>query len=251
MAAESGGLTGYIARPEEIAAAFEGTILAMQQTVARNLRLRTNPAAGVAVRAVYRVAPIISKLWPAQGFADEGSQPEPQAGAELSLPLGDMEAQSAQTILFELLLPPRKPGQYRLARLLLNYVSIDSSGQGEALLDLTATFAPGVKRGPGNPRVMNSVEKATTFKLQTRALQASMLGDVANATRNLRAAATRLLNMGETDLAEAAEVEAQKLESGERVSAAGTRKLAFDTRKLAIAETENTKAATIRFGDEE
>jgi Ca-activated chloride channel family protein len=85
---------------------------------------------------------------------------------------------------------------------------------------------------------MNSVEKATTFKLQTRALQASMVGDVANATRNLRAAATRLLNMGEADLAEAAESEAKLLESKGQMSAAGTKKLAFETRKLAVAEAD-------------
>ena len=96
---------------------------------------------------------------------------------------------------------------------------------------------------------MNYVEKATTFKLQTRALQASEVGDVANATRNLRAVATRLLNMGETELARAAVQEAENLEKNGRMSAAGTKKLAFDTRKLAASETENTKAATVHFDD--
>jgi Ca-activated chloride channel family protein len=251
MAAESGGLSGYIAKPEEISSAFQGTILAMQQAVARNLRLTLNPSTGVTVRAVYRVAPVISKLWPAQGFAQEGEAAQPQStGSDLTLPLGDIEAQSGQTILYEMLLPARKPGQYRLARLLLKYQPTEGPTEGEAVLDLIATFAPGVQRGPGNPRVMNSVEKATTFKLQTRALQASMVGDVTNATRNLRAAATRLLNMGETELAEASEREAQKLESGARVSPAGTMKLAFDTRKLSTSETENTRAETVRFDDE-
>jgi Ca-activated chloride channel family protein len=91
---------------------------------------------------------------------------------------------------------------------------------------------------------MNSVEKATAFKLQTRALQASMVGDVANATRNLRAAATRLLNMGETDLADAAENEAKLLESKGQMSPAGTKKLAFETRKLAVVEADTGMANT-------
>ena len=34
------------------------------------------------------------------------------------------------------------------------------------------------------------------------------------------------------------------------MSAAGTKKLAFDTRKLSLAEMENTKAATIKFEGE-
>jgi Ca-activated chloride channel family protein len=154
-----------------------------------------------------------------------------------------MQPGTPQTLLVELLVPPRRPGQYRLARLLLFY---ESTGQPDkelsAALDLAVDFAATARRGPGNPRVMNSVEKATAFKLQTRALQASMVGDVANATRNLRAAATRLLNMGETDLADAAENEAKLLESKGHMSPAGTKKLAFETRKLAVVEADTGMA---------
>ena len=241
MAAESGGLVSYIARPEEISTAFEGTVLAMQQTVARNLRLTLTPAKGVGVRAAYRVAPVISKVWPPQtpqADTDEGGEPT-TTGEPLTLPLGDVQESSGQTLLYEVLLPPRRPGQYRLAQLSLKYELTGRETSEETTLDLAMSFAPITTRGPGNPRVMNSVEKATTFKLQTRALQASMLGDVANATRNLRAAATRLLNMGETELAEATEQEAARLESGQSKSSAGTKKLAFDTRKLAVEEIRN------------
>ncbi len=257
IAAQSGGQSGYIERPEEIAQTFQDTVLAMQQTSARNLRITANPSLGVEIRAAYRVAPVISKLWPGIGANEtetggqggslsEGSEPGISAkkGQVLTLPLGDLEASVGQTLLFEVVMPARKPGQYRLARLLLTYETAGShSTQEEAALDLVATFAVGVKSSPGDPRVMNSVEKATTFKLQTRALQASMVGDVANATRNLRAAATRLLNMGETELAEATEKEAQLLETAGKMSAGGTKKLAFDTRKLAVSETVHLPGA--------
>jgi Ca-activated chloride channel family protein len=230
LASESGGIAGYIARPEDISTAFEETVLAMQQAAARNVRLSLEPSRGVSIRGVYRAAPMISRLWPAPGVADQ-AQSEAEQPA-LTLPLGDIQSDGGQTLLYEVLLPPRRPGQYKLARISLMY---EASGhaQSETALDLAAAFTPGGQPGPGNPRVMNIVEKATTFKLQTRALEASMLGDVANATRNLRAAATRLLNMGETQLAEATEQEAQALESAGRMTPAGTKKLAFDTRKLA------------------
>jgi Ca-activated chloride channel family protein len=235
MAQGSGGQSGYIARPEEIEAAFAGTVQAMQQTVARNLRLTFTPSGGVSVRAAYRVAPVISKLWPGPG-----ANSVENSGGSLTLPLGDNESGSGQTLLFEMLLPPRKPGQYRLAHVALDYESTGTMAtKGEQIsLDLVVSFSMSAKRGPGNPRVMNSVEKATTFKLQTRALQASEAGDVAAATRNLRAAATRLLNIGETELAEAAEREAQLLETAGKMSAAGTKKLAFETRKLAVTEAD-------------
>lgn len=258
IASESGGVSGYIARPEEISQAFEQTLRAMQATVYRNLRLTFNPAGGVSARTAYRVSPVISKLWPgdeaASRISGTGGSAQPQANGHataLTLPLGEVESEGGQTLLFEVVVPGRKPGQYRLAHLLLEYETTDATGgRRDVALDLVVSLAEGAGKGPGNPRVMNTVEKATTFKLQTRALQASMAGDVATATRNLRAAATRLLNMGETELAEATEQEAGRLESEGKMSAAGTKKLVFDTRKLAAAELENTRAATVRLEEE-
>ena len=248
IARESGGEVGYIEQPEEIEGAFESTLRRMQSTLARNLRVTFTPAPGVSARAVYRVAPLISRLWPALDDASSG-EAAPSAetqtggsGTSLSLPLGDLQSADGQTVLFEVILPPRRPGGYRLARLLLEYETGDpSSPKADTALDLVANFTAAPVTGPGNARVMNSVEKATTFKLQTRALQASMAGDNAAATRNLRAAATRLLNLGETELAQAAEREAERIESEGQASPAATKKLTFETRKLSVSETVHLK----------
>ncbi|HST06398.1 MAG TPA: VWA domain-containing protein [Chloroflexia bacterium] len=248
MAGESGGSVEYIAGPEQISAAFEGALRQMQATTARDLQLTFNPAGGVSARAIYRVAPMISRLWPsmdsaadnasAQGHA-EVQTGESEAGTQLTLPLGDIQSADGQTLLVEVVLPPRRPGSYRLARILLKY-EVGSIAEDTAL-DLVTSFAAGAGTGPGNPRVMNSVEKATTFKLQTRALQASMLGDTETAGKNLRAAATRLLSMGETELAGATTLEAERIEAEGRASAGATKKLTFDTRRLSAAETVRLK----------
>jgi Ca-activated chloride channel family protein len=68
-----------------------------------------------------------------------------------------------------------------------------------------------------------------------------MAGDNAAATRNLRAAATRLLNLGETELARAAEAAAERIETGGQASPAATKTLAFDTRKLSVSVTVHLK----------
>ncbi len=83
-----------------------------------------------------------------------------------------------------------------------------------------------------DPAVMNLVEKVTAYKLQTRALDEARMGNVAGATQKLRAAATRLLELGETDLAQAAKTEADNLERSGQMTAAGTKKLRYQTRKL-------------------
>jgi Ca-activated chloride channel family protein len=53
-----------------------------------------------------------------------------------------------------------------------------------------------------NPQVMNIVEKVTAFKLQTRALDDIEAGNVVGATQKLQGAVTRLLNSGESELAQ-------------------------------------------------
>jgi Ca-activated chloride channel family protein len=76
------------------------------------------------------------------------------------------------------------------------------------------------------PEVMNIVEKVTAFKLQTRALEEAKMGNITGASQKLRAAATRLLEIGEEDLAQSALEEAENLETR------GTKKLRYETRKL-------------------
>lgn len=250
IAGASGGLSDYISKPEEIGQAFEGTLSAMQSTLARNLRLTFNPAQGVSARAVYRAAPVIAKLWPADGMESDApaQQTEGDGSETVTLPVGEIGSAGGQTLLYEVVLPARRAGQYRLARLSLDYEVGESHEN--STLDLVVKFTPDAGKGPGDARVMNSVEKTTTFKLQTRALQASMVGDKAAATRNLRAVATRLLNMGETELAEAAEQEAVRVEREGQMSPAGTKKLVFDTRKLALSETNATRAATVKLDED-
>ena len=82
------------------------------------------------------------------------------------------------------------------------------------------------------PRVMNLVEKVTAFKLQTRALSDAEAGNVAGATQKLRAAATRLLDLGELDLAQKAQEQADQLEQGKSMSAETQKELRYATRRL-------------------
>jgi hypothetical protein len=58
------------------------------------------------------------------------------------------------------------------------------------------------------------------------------MGDTEGASRQLRAAATRLLQVGEDKLAEAAIAEAENLEQNGEMSSGGTKKLRYATRKL-------------------
>ena len=98
-------------------------------------------------------------------------------------------------MLVELLVPPRKPGQYRIARATISAPAESDFPVDPASIEILLAFEAGARPQP-DPRVMNLVEKATAFKLQTRALAEAEVGSTVAATRTLRSAATRLLNLG-------------------------------------------------------
>ena len=79
---------------------------------------------------------------------------------------------------------------------------------------------------------MNVVETISAYKLHTQAQQDVKDGEYGSATRKLQAAATRLLNMGETELAEIMHNQAQALDQGTEPEANVTKKLRYETRKL-------------------
>jgi Ca-activated chloride channel family protein len=148
--------------------------------------------------------------------------------------LGELEKGQPRSLLVELLITPRPAGSYRIAQAEVSYdvpglKLINEKVKADILLDFTADA---VKAKQYAPEVMNIVEKVTAFKLQTRALEEAKLGNVAGASQKLRAAATRLLEMGEEELAQSAMEEADNLEKSGQMSARGTKKLRYETRKL-------------------
>jgi Ca-activated chloride channel family protein len=79
---------------------------------------------------------------------------------------------------------------------------------------------------------MSVIQKVSAFKLQTQAMEEANRGNIAGATRRLRAAGERLIEMGEDDLGHTMLTEAELMEKEGQMSAEGTKKLRYGTRKL-------------------
>lgn len=219
----SGGSSDLVESPDEIVPFFTQTVERTQKAVVRNARLTLRLVSGVAPRQVWQVTPLIANL----GYAPIGPQ-------DVQVELGDLDAQEGKALLVELLLPPRQAGRYRVAQAEITY---DLPVQNEAGLstrsDIVITYTADPREVQAyDPFVMNLVEKVTAYKLQTRALEEARQGNIAGATQKLRAAATRLLELGEAELAEAARREADNLEQSGQMSSSGTKKLRYQTRKL-------------------
>jgi Ca-activated chloride channel family protein len=115
----------------------------------------------------------------------------------------------------------------------LHYTPVGAAATPQVLKqDILLDFTTNENEATYNPQVMNLVEKVTAFKLQTRALAEAELGNVSGATQKLRAAATRLLDLGELELAEKAQQEAARMEQGASMSAESQKELRYATRRL-------------------
>lgn len=223
IAEYSGGRSDHLAAPEQVIAEFQHTLQAMQGTVATNAGLTLRFISGVTPAAAWRVVPQISKL-DARALSDR----------DVQLHLGDLEAATGQTVLVELVVQPKPEGTFRIAQAEVSYDLPAAGMTGERVrADVMLALAENPARVTApDPDLMNLIEKVSVFKLQTRALSEVEAGNLSLATQQLRTAATRLLSLGETELAQAAEQEIANLEQAGRLSAAGTKKLQYGTRKL-------------------
>jgi Ca-activated chloride channel family protein len=225
IADTAGGTSDFIpeGQPDVILRTFERQVRAAQATVVQNAELILRLVGGMMPRAVWRVTPMIAKLGH-RALSDR----------DVQITLGDMERGQGQSVLVEMLVPPRQPGSYRIAQAEVSYDvpatgTMDEKVKTDVVLNFTSDPA---LASQGNPYVLNIIEKVTAHKLQTRALDEAAVGNIAGATEKLRAAATRLLELGEDDLAQTALDEAKRLEEGEGLSSGGTKKLRYETRKL-------------------
>lgn len=225
LAQNSGGVSDFIpeGQPEAILSTFQRQVRSAQRSVVQNALLLLRLAEGVTPRAVWRVTPMISLLGQRAVSA-----------RDVQVTLGDMECGKGQSVLVELLIPPLPAGKYRLAQAEIAY-DVASLGltHEKVKTDVVLAFSgDSMETAASHAAVLNVVEKVTAHKLQTRALDEAAAGNIAGATQKLRAAATRLLDLGEPELADVARREADRLEQGQGLSAHGTKKLRYETRKL-------------------
>ena len=217
------GTSYYIDRSSDIPEIFARELKGVQSVVVRNPELRLKLATDIQVRRAYRVKPLIHDL---------GTPPT--VDRVCTVGLGDLQQEEVQSLLFELVLPSRRVGTYRIAQATLAY---NLPGQSAPVIgstnDITIGYTDDIAQASiVNPKVMQVIDAVSVFRQQTRALQLAESGDRAKATQLLRSAATQLLQQGQQELANQALSEATRIEMGGRATSAGTKKLEYGTRKL-------------------
>lgn len=222
IANRSRGEVEHLTRPEQIEDNFQAVVRQAQAAVFQNASATLRLVAGVQPRAAWQVVPLIKNL----GY-------KPLAERTVVVPLEQLEKDNRRVLLFELTVEPKPAGQYRIGQIEVDYDIPQLGLTGEKVkTDLVVQITNDqTLTKQVNPQVMNIVEKVSAFKLQTRALDDIEAGNVTGATQKLQSAVTRLLNTGDTDLAQTVQNEVQNLERQGQLSSEGQKTIRFGSRK--------------------
>ena len=231
IAERSHGNSHWIQNPLAILEVFRQEVESMRSVAMTNLQVTVRTSPVVRLARVFSTVPMIADL------------SRTISNGTASLSLGSLDGPRGQVLLLEARISAQQAGTFLLGKIETTY-DIPSLGLTEQrrTADLVVTLSADPSAAARvNAEVMNLVEKVGAFKLQTRALTDIASGDLDAATRRLRSAATVLLDLGERDLAETAAREARELTRTGALSSAGTKTLAYGTRKLTQAMTRTMK----------
>ncbi len=225
MASLSGGTSVYIDSPRKVVEVFKSTIRSLSAVVARELSMSFSTATGVNLKDAFQVTPHIRRL-------------DLRANKAVLGPLG---TGNDKTILMEFRVAQEtKPGKKRLLRLTIDGdVPGQSNRRNWEWVEFFAEFVPSLEEPIEiPPTIVTALGKLAIFKMQEKAMADLESGRVSTATQRLETMATRLLNLGETDLARAALLEAGRLARTGDLSTEGRKKIRYGTRSLSILPKE-------------
>jgi Ca-activated chloride channel family protein len=223
IAERSRGNSHWIQNPIAILDAFKQEVEGIQSVAATNLRVTARMSPGVLPVRAYATIPMIADM-----------TARTVSGRTVQADLGTLDSRRGQAFLIEARVPSRTEGPFRMGEVEITYeVPSQGARRRSVKTDLSVTFTTDTAAAAKvNARVMNLVEKVSAFKLQTRALSEAAAGDIVAATRKFEAAATMLMKLGEDDLAKAVDREISSLKRSGVLTASGTKRLEYGTRKL-------------------
>src|SRR5579885_1591077 len=211
----SGGMPAeFIRNPEDAMSIFQQQISSAVAVAVRNAVLTLRLPTGVTPRKAVKVLPIISDL--GQSVLSD---------RQVVIPLGDLEKDTPQSVLVELMIDPRPAGLFRIAQAELTYDVPMANVVGEKERDdikVTFTTDPN-EAAQVNALVMNFAEKANANRLVTRVLdEYKRTGKV---TTRLAPNITRVLD-DETQAA------LEQINQGQQISQEQVKSIGNKTRKL-------------------
>jgi Ca-activated chloride channel family protein len=224
IARRSGGTSHYIDSASRVTASFRSCIHSLATIFARSLVLRLHSPEEVQIQKAYRVAPYMESLDPRTG----------------SLALGHLDIERPQSLMLQYLVRAQRPGAMGVAELMLEAAVPSLADQEQRVMHrLAIEVVDGLAlTAPPPPHIISILGKLAIFEMQEKTMQDLAAGQLEQASHRLETMATRLLSIGENELAKAALLEAGRLSRTGSLSPEGRKRIRYGTRGLSMLPKE-------------
>lgn len=220
IAEKNGGKSYYIDKPDTIGKIFAEELRGMQSVALRNIQVSLKMLNDVHLRRCFKAHPQISPM----------DLPE-SVDQKITFDLGDVSLGEQLSLLGELNLPPGEAGLHNILLVEASYDTPDGTETLQSAVSVNCTSDENVSR-EANADVLRLVDIVSIFDRQAKAQTVINAGGQARATQLLRTAATTALNLGDADLAQNLDMEANNVQQTGKASVKGTKMLEYGTRML-------------------
>lgn len=218
LASSTGGTCEYIRSANMVVRFLNDHVRNLTSAFAERVRIAAAPDPDIILESAFKLSP----------------SPQPLPITDGYIPLGSLQYSRPIAILFQFELPQEMELGFRsIARVVANAdILPNNSMPYQALSDLSLeiTQEPETENPP--TAILEALGKLTLYRMQERAQEALQRGDIREATHRLERLATRLLEIGEPELASQARDEAQRVARTSQLSDRGRKTLKFQTRYL-------------------
>ena len=151
-----------------------------------------------------------------------------------------LESHKGDVFLADILVAAKPAGQHRLVRVeVVGNVPALARQEERAWQEIIVDFIDEPIPDQQVPSaIVGALGKLAIFKMQEKALSELERGETDLATQRLETMATRLINIGEIELARAALLEAGRIAKTGQLSPEGRKKIKYGTRSLSILPRE-------------
>lgn len=217
IASLTGGSSGFIKSASAVVSFLNNQVQSLSNIFAERLQYSIAPEPDIDVEMMFKLAP----------------SPQPLPEDTPTVQLGGMQFERPISTLLQLQIPANSPGNtQRLGRIVVSGNIMVSQRVHTAVSDVTidVTDDP-VYEDPPN-KILDALGKLTLYRMQERANKEVENGNIREATQQLQNLATRLIEVGQDELAKEAFEEAKRLEATQALSEEGRKTLKYQTRLL-------------------
>lgn len=215
LVSPSGGSAAYIDTPETIISLLKSRLQGLGDISAHQVRLQTDWPSRVKLLDAFRLNPYA----------------KPLSIDEEVITLGDVESQGGLTFLLEFAVEAH-PIPTRIRIPLVMNAEIPEKKSCTVMEDVQLTLLHDFQPDDPPEKVIRAVRLLTLYRLNERAWQKVDAGDVYQAATHMQHLSTRFLEIGESRLAQQAELEARRLSVSGKLSPEGRKQLKYGTRTL-------------------